>query len=88
MQSANLCQPVPDASTSASTIIECIAPETLVQLLALRLEDEGHGKEGLVEILPRILKYSINTWQQGFMDKLFSSTNAVRNPFLFPVSNC
>lgn len=24
-----------------------------------------------------MLKYSVNTWDQGFMDKLYASTNAV-----------
>lgn len=24
-----------------------------------------------------VLKYSVNTWDQGFLDKLYASTNAV-----------
>ncbi|KAK5240611.1 Glutamate decarboxylase 2, partial [Cryomyces antarcticus] len=37
----------------------------------------GKGKDGLLETVQRILQYSVNTWDQGFMDKLYASTNAV-----------
>lgn len=35
------------------------------------------GKEGLLATVEQVLKYSVNTWDQGFLDKLYSSTNAV-----------
>ncbi|KUI72222.1 Glutamate decarboxylase 1 [Cytospora mali] len=38
---------------------------------------EGLGKDGLTAAISQILNYSVNTWDQGFMDKLYSSTNAV-----------
>jgi hypothetical protein len=28
-------------------------------------------------MVQKILKYSVNTWDQGFLDKLYASTNAV-----------
>jgi len=28
-------------------------------------------------LVETILKYSVNTWDQGFLDKLYASTNAV-----------
>lgn len=28
-------------------------------------------------MVERVLRYSVNTWDQGFMDKLYASTNAV-----------
>jgi len=54
-------------------------PEELVKRLNFALpEQEGHGKDGLLEAIQRILENSVNTWDQGFLDKLYSSTNAVR----------
>lgn len=41
------------------------------------LPENGKGKEGLLETVEQVLKYSVNTWDQGFMDKLYASTNAV-----------
>ncbi|POS70895.1 hypothetical protein DHEL01_v210713 [Diaporthe helianthi] len=39
--------------------------------------DEGLGKDGLTAAISQILRFSVNTWDQGFLDKLYSSTNAV-----------
>lgn len=30
-----------------------------------------------MKIVQQVLKYSVNTWDQGFLDKLYASTNAV-----------
>ncbi|KAJ0114411.1 cysteine sulfinic acid decarboxylase [Diaporthe amygdali] len=38
---------------------------------------EGLGKDGLTAAISQILNFSVNTWDQGFLDKLYSSTNAV-----------
>lgn len=38
---------------------------------------EGLGKDGLTAVISQILNHSVNTWDQGFMDKLYASTNAV-----------
>jgi glutamate/tyrosine decarboxylase-like PLP-dependent enzyme len=46
-------------------------------MLDLQLPEQGKGKDGLLQIVQQILKYSVNTWDQGFMDKLYSTTNAV-----------
>jgi glutamate decarboxylase len=43
----------------------------------LDLPIDGLGKDGLVEVVRQVLKNSVNTWDQGFMDKLYSSTDAV-----------
>jgi hypothetical protein len=53
------------------------APQRLADLLRFELPDCGLEKEGVLDVLGRILQYSVNTWDQGFMDKLYSSTNAV-----------
>ncbi|KAI1810394.1 glutamate decarboxylase [Poronia punctata] len=55
-----------------------LRPEELVKQLRFTLpEGEGQGKDGLLDTIQDVLKYSVNTWDQGFMDKLYSSTNAV-----------
>lgn len=30
-----------------------------------------------MKLVSSVLKYSVNTWDQGFLDKLYASTNAV-----------
>ena len=49
----------------------------LDQLLGLTLPESGEGQKGLLEFIEKILQYSVNTWDQGFLDKLYASTNAV-----------
>lgn len=48
--------------------------------MKFELPGNGKGKEGLLATVEQVLKYSVNTWDQGFLDKLYSSTNAVRIP--------
>ena len=43
----------------------------------MSLPEEGKGKEGLMDSIQKILQYSVNTWDQGFMDKLFSTNTPV-----------
>ncbi|KAI9822444.1 MAG: hypothetical protein M1827_000163 [Pycnora praestabilis] len=64
-------------STTRTTLVENLKPNMLVQLLNFVLPDAGQGKDGLLKVLQSILKYSVNTWDQGFLDKLYASTNAV-----------
>lgn len=52
-------------------------PENLMKLITFDLPENGTGKDGLLETIEQVLKYSVNTWDQGFMDKLYASTNAV-----------
>lgn len=60
-----------------TTLVESHSPQKLEQLLHLQIPHEGDGKDGLLDMLRKILQYSVNTWDQGFMDKLYASTNAV-----------
>ncbi|KAK4203578.1 putative glutamate decarboxylase [Triangularia verruculosa] len=61
-----------------NALVESKRPEELVKELALSLpQGEGRGEEGLLETIQDVLKYSVNTWDQGFMDKLYASTNPV-----------
>ena len=60
-----------------TSLVEQHKPQKLEQLLDLKLPDDGQGQDGLLKSLRQILQYSVNTWDQGFLDKLYSSTNAV-----------
>lgn len=61
-----------------NALVDYQKPEHLLHALSLSLpKGEGRGEEGLLETIRDVLKYSVNTWDQGFLDKLYSSTNAV-----------
>ncbi|KAF1935282.1 glutamate decarboxylase-like protein 1 [Clathrospora elynae] len=62
-----------------TALVEHYAPKKLESILQqeLEIQDERGGKQGLVELVDKILRYSVNTWDQGFLDKLYASTNAV-----------
>ncbi|KAH8592296.1 glutamate decarboxylase-like protein-like protein 1 [Bisporella sp. PMI_857] len=67
---------IPDG-TPRTSLVEYHRPEKLLQLLDFSLPGDGRGKEGLLQTVEQVLKYSVNTWDQGFLDKLYASTNAV-----------
>lgn len=58
-------------------VVDYHTPNELRNVLDLKLGDEGVGKEGLLGLMETTLEYSVNTWDQGFMDKLYASTNPV-----------
>ncbi|KAF2500013.1 glutamate decarboxylase 1 [Lophium mytilinum] len=60
-----------------TALVEHHPPHKLEPLLALSVPGEGRGKEGLLETIEKVLKYSVNTWDVGFLDKLYAGTNAV-----------
>ncbi|KAI2603767.1 glutamate decarboxylase [Hypoxylon sp. NC1633] len=60
-----------------NTLVDLHRPEDLVKKLGISMPDAGFGKEGLLNIIQTILRYSVNTWDQGFLDKLYSSINPV-----------
>jgi glutamate decarboxylase len=72
-------QPVPNREgVVRNVLVTSRKPEELVQQLALALpKGEGRGEEGLLETIRNVLDFSVNTWDQGFLDKLYASTNAV-----------
>lgn len=64
--------------SSRNVLVDLHQPEELVNRLKLSLPaGEGLGKDGLLETIQKLLQSSVNTWDQGFLDKLYSSTNAV-----------
>ncbi|TID13946.1 PLP-dependent transferase [Venturia nashicola] len=58
-------------------LVEHHEPQDLSRILKLDLPERGVGKEGLMNVVEMVLKYSVNTWDRGFMDKLYGATNAV-----------
>ncbi|KAF2200616.1 PLP-dependent transferase [Delitschia confertaspora ATCC 74209] len=64
-------------SAPRTTLVEHHPPKELEQLLQLEIPEQSSGKDGLLGLVRKILQYSVNTWDQGFMDKLYASTNAV-----------
>ena len=65
-----------------TSLVEYRDPATLQKLLRFDLPGNAKGKAGLLEAVEQLLKYSVNTWDQGFLDKLYASTNAVRSLYL------
>jgi glutamate decarboxylase len=64
-------------SAQRTSLVEYHKPEELVKLMSFDLPGDGKGKDGLLQTVEQLLKYSVNTWDQGFLDKLYASTNAV-----------
>ena len=67
-----------------TALVEHHPPKKLESILTsdstnqfLRFKEEAGGKKGLVDVVGTLLGYSVNTWDQGFLDKLYASTNAV-----------
>lgn len=60
----------------STILVDYKSPEDLQKLLKLDLPSAGQGQDGLLHIVRQILRYSVNTWHQGFLDKLYASTNA------------
>ncbi|WYZ34192.1 hypothetical protein EsH8_I_000468 [Colletotrichum jinshuiense] len=62
----------------SNVLVETLKPDALAEKLKLSLpEGDGLGKEGLLDVVQKILRYSVNTWDQGFMDKLYASNTPV-----------
>nr|CAG8456452.1 7457_t:CDS:2 [Entrophospora candida] len=60
-----------------SLVVNYKPPEELKQLIDMDLPYNGIGINGLFPIIQDILKYSVNTWHSGFLDKLYAGTNPV-----------
>jgi glutamate decarboxylase len=62
-----------------TVLVEHHPPKKLESILKkdLEINESAGGKDGLMSMVETIMKYSVNTWDQGFLDKLYASTNAV-----------
>ncbi|KEY67877.1 hypothetical protein S7711_02089 [Stachybotrys chartarum IBT 7711] len=72
-------KPTGSASTrvSGNVLVDTHKPADLLAKMKLVLPSDGKGKDGLLELIQTILRYSVNTWDQGFLDKLYSSNTPV-----------
>ncbi|KAF4996240.1 hypothetical protein FGRMN_4596 [Fusarium graminum] len=69
--------PLGSSGVKNNVLVDYQKPQELVQRLKFSLPNQGQGKEGLLDIIQQVLQNSVNTWDQGFLDKLYASTNAV-----------
>lgn len=60
-----------------SLLAEHTRPADFAASLGFSLPDKGGGQAGMLEIVEKILRNSVNTWDQGFLDKLYSSNTPV-----------
>lgn len=61
-----------------NVLVQTTAPAELAAKLKVALPAQGQGQDGLLAMIQRILEYSVNTWDQGFLDKLYASNTPVR----------
>ena len=59
-----------------TTLVEHHKPQKLAQLMDLALPETGLAEAGFLKQAEQILQYSVNTWDRGFMNKLYASTDA------------
>ena len=59
-----------------TALVEQHKPHKLSQLMDLDLPQVGLGQAGFLKQVEQILQYSLNTWDRGFMNKLYASTDA------------
>ncbi|ODA75965.1 hypothetical protein RJ55_08606 [Drechmeria coniospora] len=60
-----------------NVLVDPHEPAELAAKLKFILPDKGRGKDGLLDAIRRVLRYSVNTWDQGFLDKLYASNTPV-----------
>ncbi|KAH8736620.1 pyridoxal phosphate-dependent transferase [Ilyonectria robusta] len=64
--------------TPANVLVDRMEPAALAERMSFALPlGEGAGREGLLDLVRGLLRYSVNTWDQGYLDKLCASTDAV-----------
>lgn len=60
-----------------TSLVEYHNAQKLEQLMNIQLPGQGQGHDGLLKAVRDVLQYSVNTWDQGFLSKLYASTDAV-----------
>jgi len=65
-------------STRQNVLVDGQSPQKVLKSMKFSLpEGHGRGRQGLLDTIETVLQHSVNTWDQGFMDKLTASTNPV-----------
>lgn len=65
-----------DSSNSSIAVTEEHDPQETARLMKLSLPHAGLAYDGFLKEVKKILEYSVNTWDPGFMSKLYASTDA------------
>lgn len=61
-----------------TALVESLTPQELVPRLNFSLpQGNGGGRDAALALVQRVLELSVNTWDQGFLDKLYASTTPV-----------
>ncbi|OMJ21372.1 Acidic amino acid decarboxylase GADL1 [Smittium culicis] len=68
---------IKNGQESKDFVLEYLKPEQLIDLISPEPPLQGKGEQGIIADIQNILKYSPNTWNPGFMHKLYSSTSAI-----------
>ncbi|KAI7905571.1 pyridoxal phosphate-dependent transferase [Cokeromyces recurvatus] len=58
-------------------VVNYKSPEELYKTIDFKLPNEGAGIEGTFELIESAMKYSVNSWNPRFMDKLYAGTNPI-----------
>ncbi|CAD6501347.1 BgTH12-01599 [Blumeria graminis f. sp. triticale] len=69
--------PVAPGANVRTSLVESLSPDVLRETMNFSLPLTGQGKVGLLRAIEQVLHYSVNTGDQGFMDKLYAGTNPV-----------
>lgn len=59
-----------------TALVDRHGPPELIKLMDTKLPDTGLAQPGFLNEVEKILRYSVNTWDRGFMSKLYASTDA------------
>lgn len=70
--------PASQPTSNALIAAPPLPPTSLTNVFSPLLpESTGHGKDGLLQTISQLLTHSVNTWDQGFLDKLYSAPSPV-----------
>ncbi|RKP05514.1 pyridoxal phosphate-dependent transferase, partial [Thamnocephalis sphaerospora] len=58
-------------------VVQKMSPEELATLVDFSLPTTGRGLDGVWKLVEATLKYSVNSWNPRFMDKLYASTSPI-----------
>ncbi|RKP25003.1 pyridoxal phosphate-dependent transferase [Syncephalis pseudoplumigaleata] len=68
---------VQEGKQSKSPVVRALSPSELAEQIDFMLPEGGLGLEGIWPLVDSTLKYSVNSWNPRFMDKLYASTNPI-----------
>ncbi|KAI8063779.1 pyridoxal phosphate-dependent transferase [Gongronella butleri] len=68
---------VKQGQTGASNVVQPHSPEALGKLLDLSLPEQAGTLEDTFGLIKDTLRYSVNTWNPRFLDKLYAGTNPI-----------